>query len=32
MHFVERLDKKIDKLICIAPVFNGLVKYVDWSN
>lgn len=32
MHFVQRLDTKIDKLICVAPVFNGLVDYVDWSN
>ncbi len=22
MHFVERLDKKIGKLICVAPIFN----------
>lgn len=31
MHFVERLGKKINKLICVAPVFNGLIDYVDWS-
>lgn len=31
MHFVERLDKKIWKLICVAPVFNGLIDHVDWS-
>ncbi len=32
MHFVERLDIKINKLICVAPVFNGLVNYINWSN
>jgi pimeloyl-ACP methyl ester carboxylesterase/predicted RNA-binding Zn-ribbon protein involved in translation (DUF1610 family) len=31
MHFVERLDKKIGKLICVAPVFNRLIDHVDWS-
>lgn len=31
MHFVKRLGKKIDKLICIAPIFNGLIDHVDWS-
>lgn len=31
MHFVERLGKKIDKLICVAPIFNGLIDHVDWS-
>ena len=24
MHFVERLAKKIGKLICVAPIFDGL--------
>jgi valyl-tRNA synthetase len=32
MHFVERLGKKIDTLICVAPVFNGLIDHVDWSS
>lgn len=31
MHFIEKLEKKIDRLICVAPVFNGLVEHVDWS-
>jgi leucyl-tRNA synthetase len=31
MHFVERLERKIDKLICIAPIFNGLHKYINWD-
>jgi pimeloyl-ACP methyl ester carboxylesterase len=31
MHFVERLGKKINKLICVAPVFNWLIDHVDWS-
>jgi len=31
MHFVERLEKKIGKLICVAPVFNGLIDSIDWS-
>ena len=31
MHFVERLGKKIDKLICVAPIFAGLIDHVDWS-
>lgn len=32
MHFVEKLDKKIDRLLCVAPVFNGLINFVDWSS
>lgn len=31
-HFVERLNTKIDKLICVWPVFNGLINHIDWSN
>jgi leucyl-tRNA synthetase len=31
MHFVERLWKKIDKLVCVAPIFNWLIDHVDWS-
>jgi predicted alpha/beta hydrolase family esterase len=32
MHFVERLNKKINKLICVGPCFNGLIDNVDWSS
>lgn len=31
MHFVEKLNKKIGSLICVAPIFNGLIHHVDWS-
>jgi len=33
MHFVEKLNKKINKLICVAPCFNKLAEYrQDWKN
>lgn len=32
MHFVERLEQKISKLICVAPIFDGLIDTVDWSS
>ena len=31
MHFVESLDIKIHKLICIAPIFNDLHNHVEWD-
>jgi leucyl-tRNA synthetase len=31
MHFVQGLSKKIGSLICVAPIFNGLIHHVDWS-
>lgn len=31
MHFAERLEQKISKLICVAPIFDGLIDTVDWS-
>lgn len=31
MHFVQSLDVKIDKLICIAPIFNDLHKHIEWD-
>jgi transcription initiation factor IIE alpha subunit len=32
MHFVEKLNKKINKVIAVAPCFNGLVNHIDWSD
>jgi predicted alpha/beta hydrolase family esterase len=32
MHFVAGLEKKIHKLICVAPIYNKQYEHVNWSH